>query len=74
MNKLEKLLTELVIISYSNMIFNTLLSKIAVATLLTSAGSPKTFDEEVENAYNAIDKYAVKLHKEMEGKPDGRNG
>lgn len=66
MNKLNKLLTELVIISYANMIFNTLLSKVAVAALLSSAGSSETFDKEVENAYKAIDEYANKLHKEME--------
>lgn len=72
MSKLEKLLVELVNISYANMIFNTLLSKVAVATLLSSAGSPETFDKEIENAYKSIDEYAAKLAKEMEDKPDGR--
>jgi hypothetical protein len=70
MSKTDKLLTELLIISYANMIFNTLLSKLAVAALLSSAGSSETYDKEVENAYKAIDEYANKLHKEMEDNDD----
>lgn len=72
MSKLEKLLIELVNISYANVVFNTLLAKTVVATLLSSAGSPETFDKEMENAYKAIDEYARKLGEDLEDKPDGR--
>lgn len=72
MTTTEKLLVELVKITYANMVFNTLLSKVAVAALLSSVGSSETYDKEVENAYKFIDDYATKLQKEMEDKPDGR--
>lgn len=72
MSKMDKLIIKLVNISYSNMVFNALLSKIVVATLLSKAGAPEAFDKEMENAYKAIDEYARKLAEDLEDKPDGR--
>ena len=72
MRKVEKLIINLVNISYANMLFNTLLSKTVVAALLSSAGSPETFDKEIDNINKAIDEYAHKLAEDLEDKPDGR--
>lgn len=72
MSKMDKLIINLVNISYANMIFNSVLTKAVVATLLSNAGSPEIFDKEMEEAYKAIDEYAHKLAEDLEDKPDGR--
>lgn len=72
MSKTEKLVINLINISYANMLFNTLLSKTVVATLLSSAGSSETFDKEIDNINKAIDEYARKLAEDLEDKQDGR--
>ena len=72
MSKTEKLVINLINISYANMLFNTLLSKTVVAALLSSAGSSETFDKEIDNINKAIDEYARKLAEDLEDKPDGR--
>ena len=72
MSKIEKLIIKLVNISYSNMMFNSLLTKTVVAALLSKAGSPETFDKEIDNINKAIEEYAHKLAEDLEDKPDGR--
>lgn len=72
MSKIEKLVINLINISYANMLFNTLLSKTVVAALLSKAGSPETFDKEIDNINKVIDEYAHKLAEDLEDKPDGR--
>lgn len=72
MSKTEKLVINLINISYANMLFNTLLSKTVVAALLSSAGSSETFDKEIDNINKAIGEYARKLAEDLEDKPDGR--
>ena len=72
MSKLEKLLVELVIISYANLLHSTLLTRAVVAALAKLADSPQTYDKEIEGIDLLIDKYAKQLHEEMEDKPDGR--
>ena len=72
MSKTEKLVINLINISYANMLFNTLLSKTVVAALLSSAGSSETFDKEIDNINKAIDEYARKLAEDLEDKTDGR--
>ena len=72
MSKTEKLVINLINISYANMLFNTLLSKTIVAALLSSAGSSETFDKEIDNINKAIDEYARKLAEDLEDKSDGR--
>ena len=72
MSKTEKLVINLINISYANMLFNTLLSKTVVAALLSSAGSSETFDKEIDNINKAIDEYARKLAEDLEDKSDGR--
>lgn len=72
MSKTEKLIIKLVNISYANMMFNSLLTKTVVATLLSKAGAPEVFDKEIDNINKAIDDYAHKLAEDLEDKPDGR--
>lgn len=72
MSKMDKLIIKLINISYANMVFNALLSKIVVATLLSKAGAPEVFDKEIDNINKAIDEYARKLAEDLEDKPDGR--
>lgn len=72
MSKIEKLIINLVNISYANMMFNTLLCKTVVATLLSKAGAPEVFDKEIDNINKLIDEYAHKLAEDLEDKPDGR--
>lgn len=65
MNKLLKLLTELVIISYANMMFNGIQARTVVATLAKSAGVKETYDKEIDNMDRLIDEYAKKLHEDI---------
>lgn len=72
MSKMDKLIIKLINISYANMIFNSVLTKAVVATLLSNSGSPEVFDKEIDNINKTIEEYAHKLAEDLEDKPDGR--
>ena len=72
MSKLEKLLVEIVSISYANMVFNTLAAKYVAAALANLTSSPKNFDKDIDEAYKTIDDYVSQLNDVIGGKPDGR--
>lgn len=71
MTTTEKLLLELVKITYANLQFNILLTRTVVAAVATIANTTDNYNKEMENIYKAIDSYISKLDKEIGGS-DGK--
>lgn len=72
MSKIEKLLIELVHISYANMLFNTLLAKTVVTTLASSIEAQEVAKKEIDDICESVEEYAHSLDKDLGGSANGK--